>query len=263
MSGRKAGKRSALRARVERVSDLAKPTIDEMWALFSRFYDDINYERFLRDLSAKNYVLICRDKQQKVQGFSTIHLYYREIQGKKIKVIFSGDTVMSPEYWGYRGMHGAFAKFTVREWLREPLTPFYWFLISKGYKTYLALARNFVNFWPRHDLATPKTEKELIATLASDRFGDAWKSETGLLQFSTPQGRLRDGVVPITTEDLQDPDIAYFVRSNPGHANGDELCCLASFDMDLWMKYIRKTLSKKISRLWRVAPQVDVQQGES
>ena len=34
-------------------------------------------------------------------------------------------------------------------------------------------------------------------------------------------------VADVTPERLRDPHVAFFVRRNPGHARGDELCCLA------------------------------------
>ncbi len=39
--------------------------------------------------------------------------------------------------------------------------------------------------------------------------------------------RLRPDVAEVTPERLRDPHVSFFVRRNPGHARGDELCCLA------------------------------------
>ena len=38
---------------------------------------------------------------------------------------------------------------------------------------------------------------------------------------------LRDDIAPITAERLTDPHVRFFVERNSGHAQGDELCCLA------------------------------------
>jgi hypothetical protein len=39
--------------------------------------------------------------------------------------------------------------------------------------------------------------------------------------------RLRPGVADLTPQRLRDPHVRFFVERNPGHAGGDELCCLA------------------------------------
>lgn len=247
--------RPQLEASIEDVKDLSLTTINKMWTLFSRFYDDVTYDRFVQDLKAKNCVIICRDTDQgNVQGFTTIHLYDKVVDNRRIKVLFSGDTIVNPIYWGYRGLHSTFAKFAFTEWLKTPFTPFYWFLISKGYKTYLALARNFVEFWPRYDQETPAWQRKVMDTLVRSRFGDSWIPELGILRFSTPQGRLREGVVPVTDQDLLDPDIAFFVQKNPGHIHGDELCCLARFELATWLKFVGKLFTRHISLLWSWAP---------
>ena len=36
---------------------------------------------------------------------------------------------------------------------------------------------------------------------------------------------LKPGVVPLDAAALADPDIAFFLEKNPGHAEGDELVC--------------------------------------
>jgi len=45
----------------------------------------------------------------------------------------------------------AFAKHLLLAKIRTPGRRVYWFLISKGYKTYLLLARTFLGFLPRRD----------------------------------------------------------------------------------------------------------------
>ncbi len=258
------GLSSTLTTKVSKINELNTVTKEEMWKIFSRFYSEVEYEKFFQDLFAKNYAIICRDKKtQEVKGFSTIHLYRTTIDGKEIKVLFSGDTILSPDYWGYKGLQLAFAKFSLTEWFREPLTPFYWFLISKGYKTYLLMTKNFVNYWPRHGKTTPDLERKAIEKLALSRFSDSWVPETGCLVFKTPQGRLKNGVVPISSEDLKDPDIQFFVKKNPGHALGNELCCLAEFSLTLWLSYMKKNLMRTTARIFSFLPQSGVQHKES
>ena len=47
----------------------------------------------------------------------------------------------------------------------RPRAEFYWFLISKGYKTYRFLPLFFREFYPRHDAPTPAWAKEILDAL--------------------------------------------------------------------------------------------------
>ena len=145
-----------LKARVFTVDELMPETREAMWQLFFRYYADVGREAFFADLSRKSRVILIRDRDSyEVKGFSTIETYETEVWGRRVAVLFSGDTVVDREGWGQTALQIAFLKFIIRYKLSHPLMPVYWFLISKGYKTYLLLSRNFPTYWPRHDRETP------------------------------------------------------------------------------------------------------------
>ena len=131
--------------------------------------------------------------------------------------------------------------------LRSPLLPTYWFLIAKGYKTYLLLSRNFPEYWPRHDLPTPPWQQAILEALATEKFGDDWNPALGVVCHDEPLGKLRDSVAPISDSELQHPDIRFFTEKNAGHVHGDELCCLGRIDLALCRSYLLK-LTLRTSR---------------
>ena len=45
---------------------------------------------------------------------------------------------------------------------------------------------------------------------------------------------------------LEHPDIRYFLERNPGHAAGDELCCLGRIDLALWSSYMLKLVRRHL-----------------
>lgn len=234
-------------ARARRVTTLEAPLVDDMWRLFARYYDDVDRDAFARDLRAKRDVLLLLDRERgTLAGFSTLHAYERTVDGRRTMVIFSGDTVCDERYWGQRALHGAFLRYALRVKFAHPLKPVYWFLISKGYKTYLLLARNFPEFWPRHDRATPRWQRRLLDALATEKYGEAWLPARGLLHFTLPQGRLRSGVAPIGAVERTDPHIRFFDTANPHAADGDELCCLGRVDVTLALNYVRRRLARLV-----------------
>jgi hypothetical protein len=105
--------------------------------------------------------------------------------------------------------------------------PLYWFLISKGYRTYRFLPVFFREFYPRYDRPTPTPAQSLLNAFARAKFGAAFDAVQGVIVANPDGCRLRPGVADLTPGRLHDPHVRFFQERNPGHAQGDELCCLA------------------------------------
>lgn len=217
--------RSTLRASTLGVVRLDAGTRDAMWGLYSRYYEGVERATFERDLAAKEQVILVHDRAGGVQGFSTLAWQRGRHQGRTYVALYSGDTVLERAHWGDGTLQRAFGKALIGTKLRHPFASTYWFLISKGYKTYLLLARNFPEHWPRPGTAMPAWETSLLDHLARERFGAAWRPDLGVIRL-VHDGRLRSGVAPAEGRTLLDPAVAFFVAANPGHAAGDELACL-------------------------------------
>lgn len=236
-----------LSGRIEPVATLPEPTRAEMWSLFARYYADVDEARFAADLARKHDVILLRDRAGALQGFSTLARFEHPLDGRLVTVVFSGDTVVDRAWWGNPALHLAFTRYVMGTWLRRPLRPVYWLLITKGWRTYLLLTRFFVRYWPRPEAPTPPGVAALLDTLARRMWPDAWHPESGTLRFATPQGRLKEEVAPVTDALLADPDIRFFVEQNPGHAAGDELVCLGGVGLD----FAGRTALRVFTRLFR------------
>jgi hypothetical protein len=211
---------------------------ESAWRVFARYYEDTDRGRFDRDLDGKQHIFLLEADGQLV-GFSTVTV---ERVGPIVS-IFSGDTVLETDHRGAGALQWAFFRYIVRTKLRHPHRLVTWFLISKGYKTYLLLARNFPTHWPRRDAPTPPWARDLLIALARRRFGDALDDERLILRFEHDHERLKPDVAPVDDGET-DPDIRFFVQANPGHAEGDELCCLGVVDARLALSWPLKRLRK-------------------
>lgn len=231
------------------VPTLSQNQVEQMWKLFSYYYASVSREAFLKDLNEKDHVFLLTDSGSGfVKGFSTVKVYHRRVEKKPLVVIFSGDTIVDRKYWGQKALHKAFYKYLIRVKLENPTMSVYWFLISKGYKTYLGMSRNFLRFWPRMGVQTPSAVAKLIDHLASDRYGEAWDPGAGVLKFEDCPGKLKEEVAPIDQKLLSDPDIRFFVEKNPGHMQGDELCCVAQVNVGLFASYPLKLVKKRFTQ---------------
>lgn len=209
------------------VASLSRDLVDDAFALFAQSYTGVDRQRFERDLREKQKVILLRDRETgALKGFSTV-LIQPLASPAAATVIFSGDTVIHRDYWGQKQLQTAFARILLGAKLRAPRRPLYWFLISKGYRTYMLLANAFPRAVPRHDRPDDAGLRATLNAMARSRFGDAYDPVTGIVHASGHE-QVRDGLAPVTVRHLANPHVAFFVARNPGHQDGDELACLAA-----------------------------------
>jgi len=104
----------------------------------------------------------------------------------------------------------------------------YWFLICSGYKTYRFLPVFFQEFYPSYRSPMPVFEQCVLGTFGRLKFGAQYRD--GIIRFDHPTP-LRPGIAEISKGRLGNPDVAFYVQSNPGHAQGDELACLCPLEL--------------------------------
>ena len=172
----------AMFARTVAVSKIDSASRKTMYGLMQQYYECMEWDRFNKDLDDKDDVILLLDKEtSSIKGFSTLKNIEVTVSGRKAFGVFSGDTVVDRAFWGQRVLGKAFLRYLFIQKAKRPLTPFYWILISKGYKTYLLLANNFNEHYPRYESATPKSAKSLMDQFATSLFGDAYNADTGLI----------------------------------------------------------------------------------
>lgn len=219
--------RPRLRSQTEEVVRLGSTERDELWRLFERYYEGAEREHFEADLSRKHHVIVLRDRDSgALGGFSTVRVLTPGEVGRRCHLLYSGDTVVNPLYWGDKALHTAFYRYMVWVRYRHPALPLYWLLTTKGYRTYLLLTNYFRSSWPRYDRDMPPDVRSLVEHVGRLRYADRFDVERGVIRAGS-RDRLRPGVADVTSNDLANPHIQYFAEVNPGHAEGDELLCLA------------------------------------
>jgi hypothetical protein len=198
-----------------------------MFDLLQEHYENCTPELFQSDLDSKNWVILLRARESRaIQGFSTLAFYESQLEEESVGVVYSGDTIIHPAYWGTSELPRTWIR-TVLQVGKQLPQPLYWLLISSGYKTYRFLAIFFKEFHPRHDQPTPPKIQQILHHLARERFAADYDPQRGIVRFSRGATPLRRGIADITSRRLRDPHTAYFAARNPGHVLGDELVCLA------------------------------------
>jgi hypothetical protein len=204
---------------------LTPAELEEIWGLTERYIDTprAHYESKLLALPE---IGLWRVRGGELAGLVSLHVHPSVWHGRTRIIIFTSSVVADERFRGRNLILRTGLRLLVREKLRRPLAPAYWLFDTFSYKSYLLLARNLSEFWPRREQVTPAATAAFIDRLATDRYGTDWDRATGVVRRSGYK-QLRPHTAPVEGKLRSDPDISFFEAANPGHRDGDMLVCLA------------------------------------
>jgi len=234
----------SLKSKIIEKDCLTNEDILQMFQLMERHYENLNYDNFIKDLNEKDYcIVIYTEEDNKIRGFSTQKLLSFKNGTSNINGVFSGDTVIDKEYWGSLELYKCFAQFFVKP--GEGDDRFYWFLTSKGYKTYKILPLFFENFYPDYRTDTPTEVKSIMNRFGEIKYPDDYDKEKGVIVYKGTRDRLKSGIADIEEKHIKDPDIKFFLEKNPGFKDGDDLVCLTELKMSNLKRIAKRLLFEK------------------
>lgn len=216
-----------LSARLVSRQELTHGQRASMLQLLASHFSGVETEVFDRDLNEKNWVILLEDASGRLLGFTTLLVYPSQITTNPTLIVSSGDTIVEPEAWGSLSLHKTWIESVYRLHSDYPSHDLNWLLLTSGFRTYRFLPIFCKEFFPRFDTPPPPTTKRLMHALAFERYGDKYDAEKGIVRFDKPQS-LRAHLSHVDPGRKRDPHVAYFLASNPGYSEGDELLSFAS-----------------------------------
>jgi len=204
---------------------------EAMFVLHARHFANVRRARFMSDLDEKDWVILLLKRDGGIAGFSTQKLMPPVGAGGNARFLFSGDTIVEREHWNTPFIAGCFGHLMLMLMELYGEDDLYWFLISKGFRTYRFLPVFFNRFWPAPDRDTPPAMAALLSAAATHRFGDAFDPASGLIRIHGGD-HLAPELADVPRTRLCDPHVAFFLARNPCYADGDELACLAPVRRD-------------------------------
>lgn len=235
-----------LKSEIRTPEELLKDTREEMLNLLKQCFVNIRESSFRKDLEEKDEVCLLKNREEKLCGFSTAKFFTHHYFNRDYLVMFSGDTIIAPKYWGSLELP---IQWGVRMSLRQrqnPSLPMWWMLISKGIRTYKLLPACFIDFYPCPDKNPSEEIQGLMNSLGSRRFPRYYEAESGLLHPGPESYFLRDELADIPKVTANCKHVDYFVKRNPDYRNGSELLCLSEFRSDNLRPFIRRQIEERL-----------------
>lgn len=227
-------------ARLSKVTDEQK---ESMFALHGRYFSNVRREAFFHDMNEKDWVIILKEGQE-IAGFSTLQIIRLSVKGVDRIFLFSGDTIVDRAHWRDSMLAGCFGHFMLRLISEHPGAPLYWFLISKGYRTYRFLPVFFNRYYPVYSGEMIDEDAELLQAVATHKFGDAYDPVSGLVRLGGHTDRLRPEMCEIPEGRALDPHVRFFLERNPAYFMGDELACIAEISKANLNRYAWRVIER-------------------
>jgi len=225
-----------LKSVVLQVEKMTTEQTDTMYAIMEVYYGNTSYNAFIGELKKKRDVVLLLDEQGIIRGFTTLAVFPYDEQ---TQLLYSGDTIVEKEYWGRHNLSQA--------WINNAMLyaedfdgVTYWFLLSKGYKTYKYLNTFFNVYYPRVDTETPTNIQHIIDTFAKQQYGEKYRNGVWI----AGNDFLKDEYDFTGEAAKRDKSTAFFLEKNPGYMNGDELICLCEISVNNLNKVGRRVLGR-------------------
>lgn len=211
------------------VGELSDDIARAMATLYLDNYDGSSETLFREDLGDKDEVVLLYHMRALV-GFTTLKLYEVMWRGVPVRIVYSGDTIVSPAHWGQQELAFAWIKRIGQIKCTAQSMPLYWFLLVKGHRTFKYLSVFGKSFYPHWQLDRSDL-KPLADQLATAKFGNAYNPLTGVVEFAESRGHLKERIAHPSPEELARPATQFFLRSNPGYRQGHELVCICELEL--------------------------------
>lgn len=229
-------------------------TLDDMARLYLGVVE-MNRADYERSIAAKDYTVAMYDPRARPAGTLCVkwHAVPHPRSGEQAWLIGVHHAAILPAWRGRNIIQASGLEFLLRHRREHPLAPTWWVFTTYSYRSYLGMARNFPRSWPTARAPRmPEHEAAMVDALMSRMYPREWDRERGVLRWSDRK-LSADEAEPPPERIASDPDVAFFLRANPGYASSDCLVCLAELSwtnlaLAAWHSYIRRPLQRRLGR---------------
>lgn len=226
-----------------RITELDESVVERLFFLMSENYNCVNSHAFRSDLFNKQFIGILKDKDNQIQGFTTFAINPAGTGTADYNILFSGDTIISPDYWGTQELAKGWCK-TVGGFIAgSPQKKLLWFLLSKGHRTYMYMPLFFEKYYPALDKNNETDFFSIINKCSIALYNSSWKPEMGVVSFEESHGELKKIHADATFKKLKNNlHVQFFLEKNPNFYKGDELVCMAELSLDNFKRFTKNAV---------------------
>ena len=221
------------------IHELDAALIERLFVLMDQNYNCVSFKAFTNDLANKQLIGLLKDETGEIQGFTTFAINPCNTGTAEYNILFSGDTIIAPAFWGTQELATGWCKTVGGLIAGSPQKKWYWFLLSKGHRTYMYLPLFFEKYYPAFDKNVEDDLFPIVNSCADAMYGSSWKPQDGVIRFEESHGELKDEFSKTTKKNKH---IQFFLERNPHFYKGDELTCMADLSVDNFKRFTQNAV---------------------
>lgn len=199
---------------------------ERMWEIYQGYF---NHSRsYFTERMSQNTHFSLYFNDGKIDGFTGLRIDKFEYEGRKRFIIYYGPTLLPPGVNGALLMPSTASQLMAHYWKELMLCDSWIWFDALSYKPYLVASKNMDTLYPSIHGPIPQTAKRLIDHVGVVNYGASYCPLTGTVTNS-------DKVITRKTCDIyprlmENPDVAFFAKANPGWGEGNGLLTFMPLD---------------------------------
>lgn len=197
---------------------------DELWQLYRQHYDA---PRAALEASLGRSTITVRIRRRasgELCGMTLFAVRQTSHRGRAFFLVWGGAAAFDADCRGKWLLERAALLLFLQFRLHHPLAPLFLIGECNAFRSYRALARAFVEFWPHPERATPAWERSFMDHYGATYFPDHWDAQRRLVR---PQGKSIRPHSARTATASHDPLWRFFQAQNPATATGEAMLFFA------------------------------------
>lgn len=205
------------------VSNELSPAVkEEMWNVYHKYYD-YSKAYFMQRMEKNNFYSLYKNGEE-IVGFTGLRIDRTSVNGRKRLLIYFGQTIIDTEHRGKSLIPTTGAKLCLKYWPEMLTSKTYFWADCLTYKAYLVFAKTLEVYYPSYKNEKCQDVEAVIDFIGETHYRDTYCRATGTVQKESVV--VSDPNIKIPHKYRQDPDINFYVASNPLFMEGHGLITL-------------------------------------
>lgn len=210
------------------VQKISESTTEEMWSLYKKYYS--YSETYFRErIHARNTHFAFFYRGEQLVGFTGLRINRLRVQGRKVLLLYFGQAVMEKAYRG----KNLFRRMSIKvgwQYLKDILfSEGYCWCDAVSFKSYMFFAKGMADMYPSYKAETPPVEQEIINHIGQTFYPETFCPNTGIVRKE--ENFVTDPTAQVKEEYLQEPNIQFYAKANPGYSKGDGLLTICPMSL--------------------------------
>ena len=229
---------------IRSIEAIDEAMLRKMWALYAPHHN-MDWQQFVERLATLDEVALftCRSDGALIGFCGLRHRTVSLANGKRAATFYVGVSFVDRQWRS----NGLIQRMAVRRMVGPLLSPqyhrVYFWADCLTYRPYLLMTRNLREYYPSRARVAPDEVREVVTTLGRAYYGDAFDEERGTVR---KQGRrIKQHEAVVSAEDLQDPDILFYMQRNRDYRRGDGLIAICPMGLRNLAYLMRRHVFKR------------------